>query len=346
MSDRRSKADRRPKPVLETFERAPDFVLPGEDGRVTTFYETRAGMPTALLFGDGPETFADWPRATESWLAIVPGPPGQWIEAPIPMIGDDGRLRRALLGEAPPGKGPRVVALLFDSCLRFLQEIRSPTPEKVSRMLFRHYRHAPRSDTLINATPVLVVPGLFSPDLCTRLIAAHDADNTESGMVRLVDGQPAVVPDPEAKRRRDHSLTDPALVQAVTDALGRRLLPEIRRAFNYPVTRFERFKVVAYDAETEGHFALHRDNTTPDAAHRRFALTVNLNDGGHRHGDYGGGRLVFPEYGADGYAPPTGWGIAFSGGLLHEVEPVTRGRRYALITFLWGEEAQQGRAKG
>lgn len=329
-------------PGLQPFERAPDFVLPGENGAVSTFYEAFCGMPAAILLADDPAVFADWPKYRETWLAVVPGPPGQAIDAPVRMIGDDGRLRRALIGKDELAKGQDIVALVFEDTLRFIRRVKGPTPDKVGRFLMRLYQDRGRSPTVHWSAPVLIVPGLFSGDLCGRLIAAHDAHNTESGMVRIVDGQPAIVPDPAAKIRRDHSLTDPRLVGEVTDAITRRLLPEIRRAFNYPVTRFERFKVVSYDAESEGHFAPHRDNTTPDAAHRRFALTVNLNWGG-RHGDYRGGRLVFPEYGHEGHCPPDGGAIVFSGGLLHAVEPVTEGRRYALITFLWGEEAQQGR---
>lgn len=329
-------------PGLQPGDRAPDFILPRDDGGVTTFYEAFCGMPTAILLADRPERFADWPDYRERWLAVVPGPPGQPIDGRIRMIGDDGRLRRALIGSDRLPSGQNLVALVFEDTLRMIQRVSCPTADTVERFLFRPQRQRGRSRTLHGSAPVLIVPGLFSLDLCHRLIAAHDADNAESGMVRMVDGEPALVPDPDAKIRRDHTLADQALLADVTDAVARRLLPEIRRAFNYPVTRFERFKVVSYDAETQGHFAPHRDNTTPDAAHRRFALTVTLNRGG-RHGDYRGGRLVFPEYGNEGYCPPEGGAIVFSGGLLHEVEPVTEGRRYALITFLWGEEARQDR---
>ena len=60
----------------------------------------------------------------------------------------------------------------------------------------------------------------------------------------------------------------------MTSALSERLLPAIARAFHYPVTRMESYKVVAYAAEKGGYFKLHRDNVTPDARHRRFALSL------------------------------------------------------------------------
>lgn len=65
-------------------------------------------------------------------------------------------------------------------------------------------------------------------------------------------------------------------------------------------------------------FRLHRDNVTPDARHRRFALTVKLDD------DDDGGCLRFPEYDGDLHRPAPGGAIVFSGTLLHEVTKVTR----------------------
>ena len=53
----------------------------------------------------------------------------------------------------------------------------------------------------------------------------------------------------------------------------------------------ERYIVACYAAEEGGHFRAHRDNTTKGTAHRRFAVSINLND------DFDGGEVSFPEYG-------------------------------------------------
>jgi hypothetical protein len=71
----------------------------------------------------------------------------------------------------------------------------------------------------------------------------------------------------------------------------RRLVPEIGKAFQFRVTRIERYIVACYDAAEGGHFRAHRDNTIKGTAHRRFAVTVNLYDG------CDGGELWFPEVG-------------------------------------------------
>ena len=74
-------------------------------------------------------------------------------------------------------------------------------------------------------------------------------------------------------------------------------------------------------------FNAHRDNTTKGTAHRRFAVSLNLND------DFEGGELVFPEFAGVRVSPPAGGAAVFSCSLLHQVLPVTRGRRFVLTTF-------------
>jgi predicted 2-oxoglutarate/Fe(II)-dependent dioxygenase YbiX len=49
--------------------------------------------------------------------------------------------------------------------------------------------------------------------------------------------------------------------------------------------------------------------------------------------------LSFPEFGPRRYRAPTGGAVVFSCSLLHQVDPVTRGRRHAFLPFLYDEEA-------
>ena len=64
-----------------------------------------------------------------------------------------------------------------------------------------------------------------------------------------------------------------------------------------------------------------------------FAMTLNLNAG-----EYEGGELRFPEYGPHLYSPGRGEAIVFSCSLVHEALDVTRGDRYVLLAFLYGED--------
>ena len=92
---------------------------------------------------------------------------------------------------------------------------------------------------------------------------------------------------------------------------------------------------VAHVPECAWFFDAHRDNLSPNTAHRRLAVSVNLNEG------YSGGELRFPEFGLDRYCPKLGNALVFSCAHLHEVLPVTNGRRFTLLTFLYDETAKR-----
>ncbi len=183
--------------------------------------------------------------------------------------------------------------------------------------------------------PVLLIPKVLEPALCEKLIALHAAENKVSGMPRHAKGKTELVTDIAAKSRRDHALTDEAASRAVMERLRRRVLPEIKRSFQFAVTQMEGFKIVAYHApgpdSPGGWFRPHRDNTAPGVAHRRFALTLNLDD------DYEGGGLVLPEFGPTAFRPPAGGALVFSCSHLHEATDVTRGTRHVLLTFLFDD---------
>ncbi|MXP64711.1 2OG-Fe(II) oxygenase [Roseomonas sp. M0104] len=189
--------------------------------------------------------------------------------------------------------------------------------------------------------PVLVLPRVLEPALCRRLIAHYEAaGGSPSGFMRAVEGRTVLVQDPAHKRRSDLALRDPALLEALRHRLAAQVAPALRWAFQFQATRIERYVVACYDAAEGGHFRPHRDNTTPATAHRRFAVTVNLNAG-----EYEGGELNFPEFGPRTYRAPTGGAVVFSCSLLHAVRPVTQGRRYAFLPFLYDEPAARLRER-
>jgi len=225
--------------------------------------------------------------------------------------------------------------LVLDPMLRVLYAAPFSQAEVVMRFVADLPPATHHAGTEISA-PVLILPRVFEPGFCQHLIGLYQAaGGSESGFMREKDGLTVLENDPSFKRRRDYEILDEETQIGMQQRIRRRLVPEIRKAFQFEATRIERYIVACYNADEGGHFFAHRDNTTKGTAHRRFAVTINLND------DFEGGDLRFPEFGSRTYRAPIGGAIVFSCSLLHEVTPVTRGTRYATLPFLHDEAAAQ-----
>ncbi len=187
--------------------------------------------------------------------------------------------------------------------------------------------------------PVLILPRILEPELCAELIGYYGSGQASaSGFAMEVDGQTVTRLNPTLKRRTDVTIEDEGLIAAVRSRLKTRLFPMIKRSFGWQATRIERYLIACYAAEDRGFFFPHRDDVTAGTAHRKFAVTLNLNAE-----DYDGGDLRFLEFGPRTYRPPTGGACVFACGLLHEATPVTRGERYAVVPFLYDEAGEQVR---
>ena len=196
--------------------------------------------------------------------------------------------------------------------------------------------------TIRSQAPVLLIPDVLSPALCRRYVEHYEqVGGDESGFMRDVGGQTRRILDPKKKRRKDVDISDPELQKRLRAALIGRVLPEIRKAYAYNATRIERYVIGCYDETDQGFFGEHRDNVSKATSHRAFAVSINLNSD-----EYEGGELRFREYGPDLYKPDTGAAVVFSCSLLHEATPVTRGRRYVILPFLYDDQAAVVRGEG
>ena len=207
-------------------------------------------------------------------------------------------------------------------------------PSALVRQAIDQARATPRANDagryLKGVAPVLLVPDVLTPEQCRSLIERWETMGHEEGEVgSIVKGKETRRVHKEMKSRRDHFIMDEAMLQDLGALVGRRIAPELNKAFGFAKFRFDRFVVTCYDSERGDCFRRHRDNQAPSTQDRRFALTLNLNTG-----EYEGGGLTFPEYGPHRYDPPAGGAILFSCSLLHEALPITKGRRFTLLNFL------------
>jgi predicted 2-oxoglutarate/Fe(II)-dependent dioxygenase YbiX len=301
------------------------LVADGDDAFIAAA-ETLMADQAALLTGDDLAAFGLL-RDPDRWAARVDHLPGaRW------MLDQDGSATTAL------GLGAWSGWVLIDPNFRVLLTLPADQTDRLRQILPALPSPAAHAGVELSA-PVLVMPRVFEPELCQALIAAYEADGgAASGFMREVDGKTVEIRDASHKVRRDLMLPPGELRDAVRARIQRRLAPQIVRAFQFLPTRMERDLVACYDAADNGFFRAHRDNTTKGTAHRRFAVTINLNAE-----DYEGGDLCFPEFGTRTYRAPTGGAVVFSCSLLHEARPVTRGKRYAFLPFLYDEAAAQVR---
>jgi len=239
--------------------------------------------------------------------------------------------------------------LVLDPMLRVLESIPlSNNPREHNFRLKSALNSLPSVDRHADArlhAPVLILPRVFEPELCQGLMDAYKKhDSAESVFVRNQNHPALAVHDDERKRRKDYNLeADPAnasVLDLIRTRVRRRLVPEIKKVFQFDATRIERYIVSCYEGDVGGFFRAHRDNVMQGTMHRRFAVTINLNAE-----EYDGGDLVFPEFGTHTYRAPAGGACIFSCSLLHEATPVTRGTRYAFLPFLYDDAAAKQRAE-
>lgn len=346
-------ADLRQRDTLLRGDRVPNFSLPTADGRILLFYEYAVGRPLAIGACATGWDSGRCRRYAQAVRALAADANAQSLilgghddaatdggEDHVVLPDADARLRSRLFADVLT-EGDGVFALtdsnlrLLDGCVASAEELDADLPTAEMRAVLDEALEllGHDGDEAGTVAPVLMVPRVLPGELCEVLCASFDDWCPVASPMPSGNGR-ALEVDAARKSRRDATIDDGDLEQEIIACIARRVLPEVSKAFHYRATRFERPKLVAYSAEDAGHFAAHRDNTAPDTAHRRFALTLNLNTGA-----YEGGELEFPEYGRKrGYAPPAGGAIVFSCSHAHRVTPVTRGERYAVISFLYGED--------
>ena len=337
---------------LARGDRAPNFFLPDHRDVIISLYDKVKGGSIVVFFYP---TRAEAAAEVEHVLALakdfaeagahlflVGGDSVSELAAPAAALGeagfvvfdDDAGIAAAY------GVGGLTTAFLLDPNARVLARFATGDTPLAARALDAACAARPEPQTLALHPPVLIIPDVLEREFCGYLIEQYRVrGNEESGTFRMVDGKMVKGPNDAVKRRRDHPVVDRDWLDRIGGTVARRVLPEIRRAFQTKITRVEEFKIVCYEADPGGYFHIHRDNTTPQTAHRRFAMTLNLNAE-----DYAGGYLHFPEYGDVRYKPATGAAVIFSCNLLHEATEVTRGTRYALLSFMFDEAGHKQNA--
>ena len=341
--------------TLSVGERLCDLKFLDLQNNPATLYNDRAyGWPKAILVAWSPDTavselvrmsevMQDFGRVEAHVLAVTCATVAEnavfaeRLALPYPLFSNpDGSLQKA----AGQEESSAPCILLFDSLLRLEKKITRGKGENPVDVALSHAqaRYATQRPVVVTAqAPALVLPNLLDVEHCAKLIKLWQKSGKKLENIVVSDSHVIAKADTDSKVRSDISIPlDSPDSKELISVMRRRLLPEIRKAFNFEATRFEFFRIGCYDAADGGHFAPHRDNTSAAVRHRRYALIVNLNTG-----EYEGGFLRLPEYGTQLYAPPKGGAVVFSCSVLHMATPVMKGQRFVLIGFFWSDEEQR-----
>ena len=162
-------------------------------------------------------------------------------------------------------------------------------------------------------------------------------DAGDSGPAEIVDG--AITVDDQVRRAFDVTIAPPALTR-VEDALAR-LRAHVADFFRVSVTGSVGVTCLRY--VEGGHYLRHRDRDPQPGSgteHRRISVIVWLNSGASAHGtgEFAGGTLRLFEPGrrdVHQIIPEAGTLVAFPSEWPHEVLPVTRGTRDAVVDWLY-----------
>ncbi len=233
---------------------------------------------------------------------------------------------------------------ILDPMLRIIKVIEAKNPESHNKEFSETIKNLPEINNFASteiSAPALILPRVFEPDFCRHLIDLYNQNGgTDSGFMEQKGEKTVATIDYRSKRRTDYMIKDASLRSEIKKKLVYRVIPEIKKAFQFKVERIERYIVACYDGDVGGFFFPHRDDTTTATSHRKFAVTINLNTE-----EYEGGDLRFPEFGTKTYRAPTGGAVVFSCSLLHTALPVTKGKRYAFLPFLYDDEGEKIRVE-
>ena len=336
-------------PIPATGEQAPRFRTNLIDGQVLGSDDLAGRFTTLCFFGSaGVPQMAAMAHTIAANSEIFDGLDHQFIGISIDpddaspdrglvntppavrWIIDGRQALSRLFGAAPEESSDEEVefqplTVLLDSNLRVLTSHRISDPDQHPAALTKFLNALPTFGPprpAASQAPVIFVPMAFETEFCHRLVSHfEEVGGKPSGILEDVGSKTELTFDPSRKRRLDLLIADKELQQAAHARIARRVAPEIRKAFQFEVTRLERSVITRYSAGD--FFGRHRDNAARGKAHRMFAITIPLNTDGHS-----GGHLRFPESGPQIYQIPTGCAMVHSCGLLHEVMPVQEGTRY------------------
>ncbi len=171
---------------------------------------------------------------------------------------------------------------------------------------------------------------LFEPQECQEILEKLAQLETWTAALIREASQEKDYSDVISPAARSASLPSSEQVAWLYSEFERRIdllvKPLVQKIWQLNLTKQSDTQLLKY--EVGGHYRPHRD-TGADLEKRLFSVVCYLND------DFEGGRTLFPplEYAV---TPSAGLAVLFPSTYLHGSEPVTKGRKFVLVSWLDG----------
>jgi len=192
---------------------------------------------------------------------------------------------------------------------------------------------------------LFVRKNFLEQELCARCYREMDeAPPTQATQATIAGPDGTDILDEAIRRVTVVDVPDATV--ALVEAQMLALLPALERHFNVTLTGCQPLQFLTY---REGDFyAVHNDSDTGApgmAGERKVSLVLFLNSPAQQPADgaYGGGSLTFynliadPQWQTYGFPlnSEAGLLVAFRSDMLHQVLPVTHGKRYTIVSWLF-----------
>ncbi len=311
--------------LLGPGDRVPNFILPDPQGELRLFYPLIAGSPAVLLLAANTAMQKQWDEI-KGFAGQVPA--FRELGAKLVIVSNDGIESLAMVAKVIPehahwladikgvvNLGLRHGALFpFNGTVCIVLDCNQRTigvrgnekghAEWALAMLKDQVAEVPRR--LLSTAPVLILPNVLDSEDCAPLLKQIADANSPSGAA---------------------AIADKALAEKLGKILLRRVGPELEKAFSFDDLAFESLALRWDDPSAPADRRTEVDD--PATQGRSFSLVLDLDSAA-----YEGGEILFPEYGPHHYRLGNGGAVVFSGALLRELEPVTKGRRNLLLATL------------
>lgn len=201
---------------------------------------------------------------------------------------------------------------------------------------------------LLQRLGLLIQKDFLDPEVCSSLLAGMRSADTKPVMVMSKSDQTLAAPRIDALQRITQQMTPPTFADCLIRKQLSALQPALEQHFDLTFSGYQ--DPLFYRYNPGGFFAAHQDCTdTPDAPaylrDRRVSIVIFLNSPVQEpperiEGTYCGGALNFyglmndPRYGFPLISEP-GMLVAFRSHISHEVQRVTAGERYSIVSWFY-----------